>query len=77
MRSKLASYIGFAVKSRNLLMGFNTCVLAMEKRRIKGGNQRDLGHNSCQSFGENIIIIPGNEELHRKVGQKTISQKRA
>jgi len=35
MRSKLASYIGFAVKSRNLLMGFNTCVLAMEKRRIK------------------------------------------
>ena len=35
MRSKLASYMGFAVKSRNLLMGFNTCVLAMNKRRIK------------------------------------------
>lgn len=35
MRSKLASYMGFARKSRNLLMGFNTCVLAMGKNKIK------------------------------------------
>ena len=35
MRSKLASYMGFAVKSRNLVMGFNTCVLAMNKKKIK------------------------------------------
>lgn len=35
MRSKLASYMGFARKSRNLLMGFNTCVLAMGRNKIK------------------------------------------
>ena len=35
MRSKLESYMGFARKSRNLIMGFNTCVLAMNKNRDK------------------------------------------
>ncbi len=35
MRSKLHSYMGFARKSRNLLAGYNTCVLAMKKKRIK------------------------------------------
>lgn len=35
MRSKLESYMGFARKSRNLIMGFNTCVLAMNKNRVK------------------------------------------
>ncbi len=35
MRSKLHSYLGFARKSRNLVTGYNTCVLAMKKKRIK------------------------------------------
>lgn len=35
MRSKLVSYMGFARKSRNLIMGFNTCVLAMERKKVK------------------------------------------
>lgn len=35
MRSKLASYMGFAKKSGNLLMGFNTCVASMGKKKIK------------------------------------------
>lgn len=35
MRSKLHSYMGFAKKSGNLLMGYNTCVFAMKKGRVK------------------------------------------
>lgn len=35
MRSKLASYMGFAKRSRNLVMGFNTCVLSMAKKKVK------------------------------------------
>ena len=35
MRSKLASYMGFAKKSGNLVMGFNTCVFSMAKNKVK------------------------------------------
>ncbi|QIB69043.1 hypothetical protein Ami103574_06750 [Aminipila butyrica] len=35
MRKKIDSYLGFAKRSRNLLMGYNTCLLAMNKRKIK------------------------------------------
>lgn len=35
MRSKLASYMGFAKKSGNLVMGFNTCVFSMAKKKVK------------------------------------------
>ena len=35
MRKKIDSYLGFAVKSRNLICGYNTCVAAMNKGKIK------------------------------------------
>ncbi len=35
MRSKLHSYMGFAKKSRNLIMGYNTCLFAMNKKKVK------------------------------------------
>ncbi len=34
-RSKLESYMGFAAKSRNMVTGYNTCMLMMKKRQIK------------------------------------------
>lgn len=34
-RSKVFSYMGFAARSRNLVSGYNTCILMMEKRKIK------------------------------------------
>ena len=34
-REKVFSYLGFAARSRNLVTGYNTCVLMMEKKRIK------------------------------------------
>ncbi len=35
MRKKIYSYLGFATKSRNLISGFNTCVTAMHKEKVK------------------------------------------
>lgn len=35
MEKKIASYIGFAKKSRNLLTGYNTCIFAINKKKLK------------------------------------------
>lgn len=35
MRKKIDSYLGFAKRSRSLIMGYNTCLLAMDKRKLK------------------------------------------
>lgn len=35
MRKKIDSYLGFAKRSRNLVMGYNTCLLSMNKRKLK------------------------------------------
>jgi ribosomal protein L7Ae-like RNA K-turn-binding protein len=35
MRKKIETYLGFAKKSGNLLAGYNTCVSAMNKGKIK------------------------------------------
>lgn len=34
-RSKVESYLGFAAKARKIFTGYNTCLLMMEKRKIK------------------------------------------
>lgn len=34
-RDKIYSYLGFAAKSRNLITGYNTCSMMMEKKRVK------------------------------------------
>ncbi|MGF6376219.1 ribosomal protein L7Ae-like RNA K-turn-binding protein [Clostridiales Family XIII bacterium PM5-7] len=33
-RDKVESYLGFAARSRNLVTGYNTCTMMMEKKRI-------------------------------------------
>ena len=35
MRKKTDSYLGFAARSRNLVTGYNTCIMAMQKRKLK------------------------------------------
>lgn len=35
MRKKIDSYLGFSKRSRNLIMGYNTCLLAINKKRLK------------------------------------------
>lgn len=34
-RGKIFSYLGFAAKSRKLVTGYNTCIMTMEKGRLK------------------------------------------
>lgn len=35
MREKIESYMGFARKARALLVGTDTCIIAMKKKKIK------------------------------------------
>ena len=35
IRNKVESYMGFAAKSRNLITGYNTCIMMMGKRKVK------------------------------------------
>ncbi len=35
MRDKVFSYLGFAARTRNLVTGYNTCIMMMEKRKVK------------------------------------------
>ena len=35
VRNKVESYMGFAARSRNLITGYNTCIMMMGKRRVK------------------------------------------
>lgn len=34
-RDKVMTYLGFAARSRNLVTGYNTCQMMMEKKRVK------------------------------------------
>ncbi len=34
-RGKVYSYLGFAAKSRNLITGYNTCSMMMEKKKVR------------------------------------------
>ena len=34
-RDKVYSYLGFAAKSRNLVTGYNTCTMMMEKGKVR------------------------------------------
>lgn len=35
MKQKIASYLGFAKKSGNLLTGYNTCIYALNQKKVK------------------------------------------
>lgn len=35
IRNKVESYMGFAARSRNLITGYNTCIMMMGKRKVK------------------------------------------
>ena len=34
-RNKVFSYLGFAARSRNLITGYNTCIMMMAKRKVR------------------------------------------
>ncbi len=35
VRNKVESYLGFAARSRNIITGYNTCAMMMERRKVK------------------------------------------
>jgi len=35
IRNKVESYLGFAARSRNLITGYNTCSMMMEKKKVR------------------------------------------
>jgi ribosomal protein L7Ae-like RNA K-turn-binding protein len=35
IRNKVESYLGFAARSRNLITGYNTCIMMMAKRKVR------------------------------------------
>ncbi|WP_206457822.1 L7Ae/L30e/S12e/Gadd45 family ribosomal protein [Anaerovorax sp. IOR16] len=35
MKQKIDTYLGFAKKSRNLITGYNTCIYAAQKNKLK------------------------------------------
>lgn len=35
IRNKVESYLGFAARARNLITGYNTCIMMMEKRKVR------------------------------------------
>lgn len=35
IRNKAFSYLGFAARSRNLITGYNTCIMMMGKRKVR------------------------------------------
>lgn len=50
-REKVYSYLGFAARSRNLVTGYNTCVMMMAKKKIKLLIlTKDLSENTLQKM---------------------------
>lgn len=75
-RDKLYSYLGFASKSRNLITGYNTCLMAMTKGKIKlliiaedlALNTIDKMESKCKSQDIDYRIFGNAEELSHRTG---------
>lgn len=78
MRKKIDSYLGFAAKSRSMVTGYNTCLMMMDRKKIKllilAGDlsektvkkMREAAKNKsipCRSYGT-------SEELSRICGKQ-------
>lgn len=76
-KDKLYSYLGFASKSRNLITGYNTCLMAMAKGKIKlliiaedlALNTIDKMESKCKSQGIEYRIFGSADELSHRTGK--------
>ena len=77
-RSKLESYMGFAAKSRNMVTGYNTCLLMMKKRQIKllviasdlSDNTKKKMLEQCAAGRVKYRIFADAESLSKMTGKK-------
>jgi ribosomal protein L7Ae-like RNA K-turn-binding protein len=76
VKSKLDSYLGFAAKSRNLVTGYNTCILMMEKNKIKlliiacdlSENTIEKMLRKCKKHNVNYRLFGTSEEFSKVTG---------
>lgn len=53
MKKKIDAYLGFAKKSRNLITGYNTCIYAAQKHKLKLLLlAEDVSENTMKKFEE-------------------------
>ncbi len=75
-KSKVYSYLGFAARSRNLVTGYNTCVMMMEKRKLKlliltgdlADNTVKKLRSKCEANHINYRIFGDSEQLSQVTG---------
>lgn len=75
-RSKLDSYLGFAARSRNLVTGYNTCLLLMGKKRIKfiilaedlSENTLEKMVSQCKKHNVKYKIFGDSDQLSKTTG---------
>ena len=78
MREKIDSYLGFAKKSRSLITGYNTCIFAINKKKLKLLIlTEDLSENTVKKLtklsadnGVPFRIYGKTEELSRITGSQ-------
>ncbi|MCI9475695.1 ribosomal L7Ae/L30e/S12e/Gadd45 family protein [Anaerovoracaceae bacterium 41-7] len=76
-RGKVFSYLGFAAKSRNLVTGYNTCIMMIEKRRVQlliltedlADNTVKKMQGKCEKNNVNYRIFGGSDELSQVTGK--------
>lgn len=77
MESKVFSLLGFASKSRNLQTGYNTCVLAINKNKIKliilatdlADNSKEKMTRLCESRGIKCYEFSTMDQLSKCTGK--------
>ncbi len=74
---KINSYIGFARKSGNLIMGMNTCEIYMKKKKVKlliitedmAENTREKLIKSAEKSGTDYRVYGSSDEISQIVGR--------
>ncbi len=78
MREKIYSYLGFAKKSRNLIAGYNTCIMAANKNKVKllilTGDLAENTVKKMKALSEKqkipLLYLKDSEEEFERLGLK-------
>lgn len=76
-REKVFSYLGFAAKSRNLVTGYNTCIMMIEKRKLQlliltedlADNTVKKMQGKCLKYNVNYRIFGESDVLSKMAGK--------
>lgn len=76
-KDKIFSYIGFAARSRNLITGYNTCLMSMNRHKIKlliltehlSENTMKKMLQQCSRTNTKYRIFGDASELSRRTGK--------